>query len=117
MKKCNCFAQSFRQLWWKILKKGVNISKGTVNLDKGFRLRRILKQEIMDMMGVVQTTLHHIIDNRRIYQKIKLSDQLRDGFIYTLEIKKQSTKLKFSFDDDSFPKELSGLVEFLLLAE
>lgn len=64
-----------------------------------------------------QTTVHHIIDNRRIYQKIKLSDQLRDGFIYTLEIKKQSPKLKFSFDDDTFPKELSGLVEFILLAE
>ena len=85
-------------------------------MDKGFRLRRILKQESMDMMGVVQTTLHHIINNRRIYQEIKLSDQLRYGFIYTLEIKKQNPKLKFSFDD-SFQKELSRVIEFLLLVE
>jgi hypothetical protein len=64
-----------------------------------------------------QATIQHIIDKRDIYQKLKLSDQMRDGFVYTLEIKKQSPKLKFSFDDDSFPKELSGLIEFLLLAE
>jgi hypothetical protein len=60
-----------------------------------------------------QTTIQHIIDNRENYQKLKLSDHLRDGFVYTLEIKKQNPKLKFSFDDDSFPKELSGLIEFL----
>jgi hypothetical protein len=60
-----------------------------------------------------QSTVQHIIDNRAIYQKFKLSDHLRDGFVYTLEIKKQSPKLKFSFDDDSFPNELSGLIEFL----
>jgi len=60
-----------------------------------------------------QPTVQHIIDNKAIYQKLKRSDQLRDGFVYTLEIKKQSPKLKFSFDDDSFPKELSGLIEFL----
>jgi hypothetical protein len=64
-----------------------------------------------------QNTIQHIIDNRETYQKLKLSDQLRDGFIYTLEIKKQSPKLKFSFDDDSFPKELSKLIEFILLVE
>jgi hypothetical protein len=64
-----------------------------------------------------QTTIQHIIDKREIYQKLKLSDQMRDGFVYTLEIKKQSPKLKFSFDDDSFPKELAKLIEFLLLAE
>lgn len=64
-----------------------------------------------------QATVQHIIDNRENYQKLKLSDHLRDGFVYTLEIKKQSPKLKFSFDDDSFPKELSELIEFLLLAE
>lgn len=64
-----------------------------------------------------QATVQHIIDNRVTYQQLKRSDQLRDGFVYTLEIKKQSPKLKFSFDDDSFPKELAGLIEFLLLAE
>ena len=60
-----------------------------------------------------QGTVQHIIDDRKTYQKLKLSDHLRDGFVYTLEIKKQSPKLKFSFDDDSFPKELSKLIEFL----
>ena len=62
-----------------------------------------------------QNTIQHIIDNKTTYQKLKLSDQLRDGFVYTLEIKKQSPKLKFSFDDNSFPSELSTLIEFLLL--
>ena len=60
-----------------------------------------------------QATVQHIIDNKITYQKLKLSDQLRDGFVYTLEIKKQSPKLKFSFDDDSFPSELAKLIEFL----
>ena len=60
-----------------------------------------------------QAIVQHIIDNKITYQKLKLSDQLRDGFVYTLEIKKQSPKLKFSFDDDSFPSELSKLIEFL----
>ena len=60
-----------------------------------------------------QSTIQHIIDNKTIYQKLKLSDQLRDGFVYTLEIKNQKPKLKFSFDDDSFPSELAKLMEFL----
>ena len=64
-----------------------------------------------------QATIQYIIDNRKTYQKLKLSEHLRDGFVYTLEIKKQSPKLKFSFDDDSFPSELAKLIEFLLLAE
>ena len=60
-----------------------------------------------------QAIIQHIIDNRTTYQKLKLSDQLRDGFVYILEVKKQSPKLKFSFDDDSFPLELAKLIEFL----
>ena len=60
-----------------------------------------------------QSTVQHIIDNKTTYQKLKLSDHLRDGFVYTLEIKKQSPKLKFSFDDDSFPSELAKFIEFL----
>jgi hypothetical protein len=64
-----------------------------------------------------QATVQHIIDKREIYQKLKLSSQLRDGFVYTLEIKNQKPKLKFSFDDGDFPKELAGLIEFILLSE
>jgi hypothetical protein len=64
-----------------------------------------------------QATIEHIIDKKDIYRKLKLSSQLRDGFIYTLEIKNQKPKLKFSFDDGDFPKELAGLIEFILLSE
>jgi hypothetical protein len=64
-----------------------------------------------------QATIEHIIDKKENYRKLKLSSQLRDGFIYTLEIKNQKPKLKFSFDDGDFPKELAGLIEFLLLTE
>jgi hypothetical protein len=64
-----------------------------------------------------QAIIEHIIEKRENYQQLKLSSQLRDGFVYTLEIKNQKPKLKFSFDDGDFPKELAGLIEFLLLAE
>jgi len=55
MKKCDCFCSIIPPVMVDNLKKnGVDIGKGTVNTDKSFRLRRVLKQQSLEMNGIVQ---------------------------------------------------------------
>ena len=66
MKKCNCFCSIIPPVMVENLKKnGVDIAKGSVNLDKGFRMRRILKQETINMVGVIQPLVGSA--NRLVY--------------------------------------------------
>ncbi len=66
-----------------------------------------------DLQNIVQ----NLIENKAQYKKIKPSEQLRDGFVYSLEIKKLSPKLKLTFDDGNLPAELSSLVNHFLTSE
>lgn len=61
-----------------------------------------------------QDIIQNLIENKAHYKKIKPSEQLRDGFVYSLEIKKGSPKLKFTFDDGNLPTELSPLINHFL---
>jgi Zn-dependent metalloprotease len=66
MKKCNCFCSIIPPVMVDNLKKnGVDIGKGTINADKNFRLRRILKQQSLEMQGVVQPLVGNA--NRNIF--------------------------------------------------
>lgn len=65
----------------------------------------------------LQNTVQTLIENKTQYKKIKPSEQLRDGFVYSLEIKKGSPKLKFTFDDGNLPTELSPLINHFLMVE
>jgi hypothetical protein len=66
-----------------------------------------------DLQNIVQ----NLIENKAQYKKIKPSEQLRDGFVYSLELKKISPKLKLTFDDGNLPAELSPLVNHFLTSE
>jgi len=65
----------------------------------------------------LQATVQNLIENKAQYKKIKPSEQLRDGFVYSLEIKKRNPKLKVTFDDGNLPTELSPLVNHFLTVE
>jgi hypothetical protein len=65
----------------------------------------------------LQSIVQNLIENKAQYKKIKPSEQLRDGFVYSLEIKKISPKVKFSFDDGNLPVELSPLISHFLTVE
>ncbi len=70
-----------------------------------------------DLPSDLQNTVQNLIENKAQYKKIKPSEQLRDGFVYSLEIKKAKTKLKFTFDDGNLPSELSPLISHFLTTE
>lgn len=65
----------------------------------------------------LQNTVQTLIENKAQYKKIKPSKQLRDGFVYSLEVKKTNPKLKFTFDDGNLPAELSPLINHFLMVE
>jgi Zn-dependent metalloprotease len=66
MKNCNCFCSIIPPVMVDTLKKnGVDIAKETAKIDKGFRMRRILKQESLEIMGAVKPLVGSA--NRLIY--------------------------------------------------
>ncbi len=70
-----------------------------------------------DLPSDLQNTVQNLIENKAQYKKIKPSVQLRDGFVYSLEIKKVSPKLKFTFDEGNLPTELLPLMNHFLTVE
>jgi hypothetical protein len=70
-----------------------------------------------DLPSDLQNTIHNLIENKSQYKKIKPTEQLRDGFLYSLEIKKTKTKLKFAFDEGNLPTELSPLISHFLILD
>jgi hypothetical protein len=67
-----------------------------------------------DLPSDLQNTIENLIENKAQYKKIQPSEQLRDGFVYSLEVKKANSKLKFTFDDSNLPTELSPLINHFL---
>jgi hypothetical protein len=67
-----------------------------------------------DLPADLQNTIENLTENKAQYKKIKSSEHLRDGFVYSLEIKKVNSKLKFTFDEDNLPTELSPLINHFL---
>ena len=70
-----------------------------------------------DLSIDLQDAVQNLIENKAQYKKIKPSEQLRDGFVYSLEIKKSSPKLKFTFDEGNLPIELLPLINHFLTTE
>jgi hypothetical protein len=79
----------------------------------------IFEKEIsqQDLPSDLQNTVQNLIENKEKYKKIKPSEQLRDGFVYSLETKKSNSKLKFTFDENNIPAELSPLINHFLTTE
>jgi hypothetical protein len=70
-----------------------------------------------DLPSDLQNTVQNLIENKAQYKNIKPSEQLRDGFVYSLEIKNAKSKLKFTFDEENLPTELSPLINHILNVE
>lgn len=79
----------------------------------------IFEKEInqQDLPSDLQNTVQNLIENKDQYKKIKRSEQLRDGYVYALETKTANSTLKFKFDEDNLPFELSPLINHFLTSE
>jgi hypothetical protein len=62
----------------------------------------------------LQSIVQQLLDNRLQYGKLKTSKQLRDGYVYSIEIKPIKPPFKLIFDDGNIPAELSPLIDYFL---